>query len=290
MRTLALPIRSYLYVPGDDPRKIEKALASDADAVVLDLEDAVAPSRKEEAREMVSAVLRSAPGKPVFVRVNAPGSALAGEDIEAVAGPHVAGLRLPKSESAEDVRAIAERLEALGCEAGIQCLIESALGLELAFEISRCHERVAGISLGEADLAANLGVRDGGGIGLLYARSRVVAAARAAGLPGPAQSVYTNVRDAEGLRRSTEEGKSMGFVGRSAIHPAQIAVINEVFTPTDKEISEAEDLLQRLETSAGAGTGAFVLEDGRFVDRAVVESARSILALARRASTREGIS
>ena len=274
------PIRSYLYVPGSDPRRIENALASEADAMVLDLEDAVAPNRKEEARETVAGFLRSGDEKPIFVRVNVPGSALAEEDIEAVAGPNLAGLRAPKTESAEAVRRVAKRLEDLRCEAGIQCLIESALGLELVFEIARAHERVVGMSLGEADLAADLGVRDD--VGLLYARSRLVVATRAAGLPGPVQSVYTNVRDEEGLRRSTEEGKNQGFVGRSAIHPNQLSTINEVFTPTEREVAEAEDLLARLEESAGAGAGAFTLEDGRFVDEAVVGSARLTLALARR--------
>ena len=274
------PIRSYLYVPGSNPRRIENALASEADAVVLDLEDAVAPNRKEEARETVAGFLRSGDEKPIFVRVNAPGSALAEEDIEAVAGPNLAGLRPPKTESAEAVRRVAKRLEDLRCEAGIQCLIESALGLELVFEIARAHERVVGMSLGEADLAADLGVRDD--VGLLYARSRLVVATRAAGLPGPVQSVYTNVRDEEGLRRSTEEGKNQGFVGRSAIHPNQLSTINEVFTPTESEVAEAEDLLARLKESAGAGIGALALEDGRFVDEAVVGSARLTLALARR--------
>ena len=286
MRVPNLPIRSYLYVPGSDPRRIEKALASEADAVILDLEDAVAPNRKEEARTTVAEVLRSEHEKPVFVRINAPDSVLAEEDVEAVAGPRLAGLRLPKTESPESVRRVAQRLEKLGCEAGLQCLIESALGLEFAFEIARAHEKVVGMSLGEADLAADLGVR--GDVGLLYARSRLVAATRAAGLPGPVQSVYTNVRDAEGLRRSTIEGKNMGFVGRSAIHPAQIEVINEVFTPTEEEVAEAKDLLARLEESTGTGTGAFALEDGRFVDEAVVGSARLTLALARR--EREGVS
>ena len=286
MKVPNLPIRSYLYVPGSDPRRIEKALASEADAVILDLEDAVAPNRKEEARTTVAEVLRSEHEKPVFVRINAPDSVLAEEDVEAVAGPRLAGLRLPKTESPESVRRVAQRLENLGCEAGLQCLIESALGLELAFEIARAHEKVVGMSLGEADLAADLGVR--GDAGLLYARSRLVAATRAAGLPGPVQSVYTNVRDAEGLRRSTMEGKNMGFVGRSAIHPAQIEVINEVFTPTEEEVAEAKDLLARLEESTGTGTGAFALEDGRFVDEAVVGSARLTLALARR--EREGVS
>jgi citrate lyase subunit beta/citryl-CoA lyase len=286
MKVPNLPIRSYLYVPGSDPRRIEKALASEADAVILDLEDAVAPNRKEEARTTVAEVLRSEHEKPVFVRINAPDSVLAEEDVEAVAGPRLAGLRLPKTESPESVRRVAQWLDKLGCEAGLQCLIESALGLEFAFEIARAHEKVVGMSLGEADLAADLGVR--GDAGLLYARSRLVAATRAAGLPGPVQSVYTNVRDAEGLRRSTMEGKNMGFVGRSAIHPAQIEVINEVFTPTEEEIAEAKDLLARLDESTGTGTGAFALEDGRFVDEAVVGSARLTLALARR--DREGVS
>ena len=280
MKITALPVRSYLYVPGSDPRRIEKALASEADAVILDLEDAVAPSRKEEARKTVAEVLCSEHEKPIFVRINAPGSALADEDMKAVAGLGLAGLRLPKAESPEVVSRVAERLEDLGCQAGLQCLIESALGLELAFEIARAHEKVVGMSLGEADLAADLGVR--GDAGLLYARSRVVAATRGAGLPSPVQSVYTNVRDKDGLRRSTEEGKNMGFVGRSAIHPAQIEVINEVFTPTEEEVAEAKELLSRLEESAGTGTGAFALEDGRFVDEAVVGSARLTLALARR--------
>jgi citrate lyase subunit beta/citryl-CoA lyase len=274
------PIRSYLYVPGDDERKIEKALACEADAVVLDLEDAVAPNRKEEARATVARVLESEPGKPVFVRVNAVGTEPSAADMDAVAGGHVAGLRLPKVESVEAVRLVAETLEGLRSGATIQCLVESALGLERAFEIATSHERVSGISLGEADLAADLGVADEGG--LLYARSRIVGAARAAGLPHPVLSVYTNVRDLEGLRHSTLTGKRLGFVGRSTIHPAQVPVVNEVFTPKGDEVTEARELLDRLEDETASGTGAFVLDNGRFVDRAVVESARFTLALANR--------
>lgn len=280
------PIRSYLYVPGDDPRKMEKALASEADAVVFDLEDAVAPERKQDARDTVAGLLSSAPPKPCFVRINKPGSAFAEGDVNAVAGPHLAGLRVPKVESAQAVIRVVERLEGHGSEAVVWCLIESALGLELAFEIACSHERVAGIGLGEADLSADLGVRSDEG--LLYARSRVVAASRAAGLPNPVQSVYTNVKDAEGLRRSSERGKALGFLGRSAIHPAQVPIINEVFTPTDEEVAGARELLDALEAAAGNGTGAFALPDGRFVDEAVVRSARSTLTLARRSEGENG--
>lgn len=278
------PIRSYLYVPGDEPRKMEKALASDADAVVFDLEDAVAPERKEIARDAVADLLSSVPPKPCFVRVNKPGSAYIEGDVEAVAGPHLAGLRLPKVESAQAVLRIVELLEAYGCGAVVQCLIESALGLELAFEIACSHQRVASIGIGEADLSADLGVRSDEG--LLYARSRIVAASRAAGLPNPVQSVYTNVKDADGLRRSTQRGKTLGFVGRSVIHPAQVAIVNEVFTPTGQEVAGARELLHTLEAAAGDGSGAFALPDGRFVDEAVVRSARSTLALARRSEGR----
>jgi len=274
------PVRSYLYVAGSDPRRIEKALASEADAVVIDLEDAVAPERKDEARRIAAGVLETEPPKPVFVRVNAPSTALRERDIEAVAGRNLYGLRLPKTESAEDVRSVAARLEELGCEGGIQCLIESALGLEMAFEISHAHPRVMGLGPGEADLAADLGVS--GEEGLLYARSRIVSACRAAGRV-PVQSVYTNVRDLDGLRRSTAEGKRLGFFGRSAIHPVQVQIINGVFTPTEDEVNEAENLLNRLESASASGTGVFVLEDGRFVDEAVVREARSTITLARSA-------
>jgi citrate lyase subunit beta / citryl-CoA lyase len=274
------PVRSYLYVPGNEERKIQKALAGEADAVVLDLEDAVAPNRKEEARATVALVLESEPGKPVFVRVNAVGTGLSAADVDAIAGCHLAGLRLPKVETVEDVRLVARTLEGLRSGATIQCLIESALGLERAFEIATSHERVSGISLGEADLAADLGVADESG--LLYARSRIVGAARAAGLPHPVQSVYTKVGDLEGLRRSTETGKRLGFVGRSTIHPAQVPIVNDVFTPQDNEVTAARELLNRLEVETASGTGAFLLDDGTFVDRAVVESAHLTLALANR--------
>ena len=236
--------------------------------------------RKEVARETVARVLESEPEKPVFVRVNAVGTDLAAADIDAVAAGYLAGLRLPKVEAVEGVRLVAETLEELRSGATIQCLIESALGLERAFEIATSHERVSGTSLGEADLAADLGVADEAG--LLYARSRMVAASRAAGLNHPVASVYTKVGDLEGLRRSTETAKRFGFFGRSTIHPSQVPVVNEVFTPQEHEIEEAQELLDRLEDETAAGTGAFVLDDGRFVDRAVVESAHLTLSLANR--------
>ena len=282
MSSFPLP-RSYLYVPGSDSRMIEKAFASTADAVVLDLEDAVAPRQKEQARLQVRDALRRQPGKPVAVRLNAVRSGALEADIVAVAGPWLSMVRIPKVESAEDVRRVAELLARADCAATIQCLLESALGVERAFEIALADNRVAALGLGEADLSADLGVTDDAG--LTYARSRVVVAARAAGLPGPTQSVYTNIRDLDGLRRSTMDGKRMGCTARSVIHPSQLAVVNELYTPTEDEIQQARDLVDSLMASAEGGVGAFMLGDGRFVDRAVVASARRILERAQDQST-----
>lgn len=271
--------RSYLYVAGHDAGRVSKALSSEADAVVLDLEDAVPVDRKDEARVTVTEVLGSEPAKPVFVRVNTVSSGMLERDLAAADSRHLSGIRLPKTESAAQARVVAEHLEASGHTSGLQCLLESALGIENAYEIACSHPRVRGLSLGEADLRADLGVTSDPGLD--YARSRVVVASRAASLAPPVQSVYTNVGDLLGLTASTESGRGMGFLGRSAIHPDQIPIINEVFTPTQAEILEAESIIERLRGAADSGSGAFLLEDGRFVDRAVVESARSTLALSR---------
>ncbi|MFC5753920.1 HpcH/HpaI aldolase/citrate lyase family protein [Actinomadura rugatobispora] len=264
------PVRSWLYVPGDRPARIGKALASQADAVILDLEDAVAPTAKEEARRTVLDALASGP--PAYVRINAPGTAEGRADIEALAKSSAApaGVRVPKSEDPGELALVAD---ALGVP--VFPVLESALGVENAFALATAHPLVAGISLGEADLAADL--RATGAEGLTWPRSRIVVAARAAGLPSPAQSVWTAVRDLDGLRADTETGRRAGFFGRSVIHPAQIPVVHEVCAPDPAELDRARALVERLET---AGEAAWIDSDGRFVDKAVVERARWLLALA----------
>ena len=276
--TLSL-LRSALYVPGTRPELFEKALNGDADAVIVDLEDAVAPPRKAAARAAAAELVSAPQAKPVFVRVNAVSSGLAADDIEAVVGPGLAGVRLPKVESASDVKSAAAWLGEAGTTGGVWCLIETALGLERAFEIASA-DGTAGIALGEADLRASLRVETDEG--LAYARGRCVAAARAAGLPSPLQSVYADVRDAEGLRRSSEQGKALGFFGRAAIHPAQVGTINDAFTPTDREVRAARELAAALDDALLSDVGAVALPDGRFVDRAVAEQARATVALAER--------
>ena len=281
---MSLPaFRSALYVPGSRPELFAKALAGDADAVIVDLEDAVAASVKAKARAAAAELVSAQQVKPVFVRVNGIGSGLVEDDVEGLAGPGLAGIRLPKVESAGDVARAAALLRSAGLPAGVWCLIESAIGLERSFEIAAA-EWTNGIALGEADLRASLRVAPAG---LDYARSRCVACARAAGLPSPLQSVYADVRDLEGLRRSSEHGRALGFFGRAAIHPAQVGTINDVFTPTEREIEAARELTTALDTALVDDVGALALPDGRFIDRAVAEQARETVALAERLEGRK---
>jgi citrate lyase subunit beta/citryl-CoA lyase len=277
-RPAARLARSYLYVPGNRPDRIAKARDSAADAVVIDLEDAVPPQERPRAREAVAEALRKPAAQQIWVRVNPVASGVTADDIAAAASPNLTGVRIAKVDSAADVQFVAARLAAAGCDARIQCLIESAAGLERIAEVARADPMVAGVALGEADLAADLGVETDEG--LQYARGRCVVAARAAGLAPPVQSVFIDLVDEDGLRRSTKAGRALGFLGRSAIHPRQVAVINEVFTPGEARIRAARDLIDALERASAEGRAAFVLEGGRFVDPGVVESARRTLEIA----------
>jgi citrate lyase subunit beta / citryl-CoA lyase len=269
---------TWLYVPGDRPDRFAKAVTSGADVVILDLEDAVHPKHKAYARAAVAEFCATPHDVPVQVRVNPLDSDAAAADLAALLGSHgLAGLRLPK------VRSPAEVLQVAASASGgveLHCLLESALGVERAYAIATAHPSVAGIGLGEADLRSDLGVTDDAG--LAFARGRVVLAARAAGLPAPAMSVYSNVVDLDGLAASCRTGRAMGFVGRSAIHPRQLPVIVEAFRPSPEDVRQAEELLAALETSAASGRGTAVLPDGRFADRAMVAAARRTVALARR--------
>lgn len=274
-------IRSWLYAPGHRDRLVVSALRSAADAVVLDLEDGVPPEARGAARETVARVLSKPTPCPVWVRINGPATGLSEADVEAAAAPNLAGVRIAKVETPDEVRAIAGLLAgAAGREVPIHCLLESAQGVEQATEIARAHPAVAGLCLGEADLSADLGTR--GEEGLLYARSRCVMAARAAGLAPPVQSVYTSLEDEAGLRASTERGRDLGFFGRSAVHPRQLTAINDVFTPSAEELAAARRLVDALAASIDAGQSAFAAMDGRFVDPAVAQTARRTIQLADR--------
>ncbi len=207
------------------------------------------------------------------MRVNAVATRWHAADLAAVAGlPDRVGLRLPKCETPAEVAAVAD---AVGGKRAVHLLVESALGVERALDLAMAHPAVASIGLGEADLRADLGVSSEEG--LLWSRSRIVTAAAAAGLDSPSMSVYADVRDLDGLRASCERGRLLGFVGRTAIHPAQLAVIQDVFAPSEDELRSARDVVAAAAAGVEAGVGAMALPDGRFVDEAVVRQARRVL-------------
>lgn len=267
-------MRTWLYVPADRPDRFDKAVGSGADAVIVDLEDAVLPARKEYARAAVAEFLAAPPAVPVQVRVNAPGSPDLAADLAVLAGlPGLSGLRLPKVADPGQVRELGAALDT-----PLHLLIESAAGVEAAYALATAHPTVASIGLGEADLRADLGVADEG---LLWPRSRVVVAARAAGLPPPALSVYPDVADLDGLAASCRAGRALGFVGRAAVHPRQLPVIVAAFRPGEEELARARELLAAVAEARARGRGVTVLPDGRFADRAMVAAAERTVALAR---------
>lgn len=277
------PHRSYLYVAGHRSDHIDKAYAGEVDAVVLELEDGVAPSKKEAARRNVAEFLTSTPPKPTYVRVNQLATGLLLDDLTAVAGTDLDGIRLPKTESARDVQFVATLLDELGSAATITALLETAAAVESVAEIARAHPRLASVGLGEQDLQADVGAM--GDDALLYARSRVVFASRAAGLQAPTQSVYPAIRDLDGLRADCLRARRLGYFGRSAVHPTQVPIINEAYTPTAEEVAEAEAMEQQLAAAVDAGEGGLKLPDGRFVDRATVLAARRTASFRNRGSS-----
>jgi citrate lyase subunit beta/citryl-CoA lyase len=273
-------VLTALYVPANRPDRFAKAVAAGPDLVVFDLEDAVPVADKADARGWAVAwVAANAHGR-VEVRVNGLNSPWIADDLAALSAVPGLRLRVPKVESAADVHAVLDEVPS----ARITALIESPLGLERAFEIATADPRVVAIGLGEADLSSALGVKDSAG--LAWARGRLVSASRAAGLGAPMMSVYPRVDDEDGLRRTSLEGRQLGYVGRTAIHPRQLATIVEAFTPTAAEVEAAETLLTAVEAAGVADGGVIVLPDGRMVDPAMVGRAREISTLVREIRSR----
>jgi citrate lyase subunit beta / citryl-CoA lyase len=258
-----------LYVPGDRADRFEKAYASGADMVIVDLEDSVAPASKEAARqaavEWISGLTdRQHSRVAIQVRVNAGDEA----DLRAVAGlPLEVGVRVPKVENGAQLDAVA----ALVGNRPLTALLESSLGIENAALVAS-HPAVTALALGESDLASELGSVDPAV--MEYIRIRTLVAARAAGLPAPMLSAYPDIADLDGLRADTERGRRLGCVGRTAVHPSQLAVIREVFAPSAEEVEWAHAVLAALE-----GGGVTTLASGEMVDVAMAGRARSILEL-----------
>lgn len=280
--------RSYLYVPGNDPAKLARATQRGADALIVDLEDAVPANAKDEARAIVAAWLLEADDAAVeiWVRIN-PG-ALGLVDVAAVAGPNLRGVMVAKTESVAELEAVnaalstAERAQGLPPESiGVVPLLESAGAVLAAQEIARV-ARVVRLQVGEADLAADIGLTPSADESEWAAiRSQTVLISAAAGISPPVAPVSTNFRDLEAYAESTRALSRRGFVGRACIHPAQVAVANEIFTPTHEVVGGARELVRLFDEAISQGVGVIVGPDGRMIDEAVVRQARRVIELAR---------
>ena len=256
--------RSYLFVPGNRPERYDKACATRAHAVIVDLEDAVPPDDKVRSR--ASLVEWVANDRRVLVRVNAPDTEWFEDDLRACAAPGVEGLLLPKAERAEDIHRIASVCPG----AGVFPLIETASGLWNALAIARA-PGVQSLLFGSLDFQADLGTSDDD---LLYARSRIVLVSRVAAIAAPVDGVTQAIDDPELLRRDCQRSRQLGFSGKACIHPKQVDIVNDCFSPTADEITWAE----RIVAAFLQAQGSAVLVDGRMVDRPVLLKAQAILA------------
>jgi citrate lyase subunit beta / citryl-CoA lyase len=281
--------RSYLYIPGDQPQKLARGHERGADALIVDLEDAVAPRQKTTARAVVTAWLEELPATTsleIWIRVNASGENRLPpeEDLLVVVHPRVRGLIQPKCERPVALEHLDGALTRLETRRGLPHgsvavvpLIETPRGVVAQRELA-AGPRVARLQLGEADLAAALGMRPGPDRAeLLSLRVGLVVDSAAAGLEPPVGPVHTQLSDPEGLRRSSEALRRLGYGGRAAIHPAQVALINAAFTPTSQEQEEAARIVAEFDERARSGQAVSVNGDGDFLDEAVVRSARALL-------------
>ena len=273
MPTLATA-RSFLFAPGSDERKLAGALEAAADAVIADLEDAVVPEEKARARDVVAQALGGSRGPSLrLVRVNGADTAWFADDLAWLAQLELDGVVLPK--------ATPEGVAALGAGRPVVAIVETAAGLHRAAGVAAA-EPTAALMLGAVDLALALGLEPrSDALELLHARSEVVLASALAGRRGPVDRVWLDVRDDAGLEMDCRFGRSLGFRGKSCIHPAQVAVVNEVFSPSPDELVRARDVVDAYARGAADGRGAVAL-DGEMIDLPVVERARQLLTDAER--------
>ena len=294
-------LRTLLFVPGHKDRLLEKAPESGADALLYDLEDSVPAAERAVARTKVRAHLAMPKPLPCYVRIN--GLADAGPtetatDLAAIAVDGLAGVMLPKPQSAGDIRFVADHLDRLEQAAGLAAgsveiiaFIESARGVHFTFEIASASPRVVAVGIGSAedgDLMTDLRCQwTPDGSELLYARSRVLLEARAAGIEHLIDGVFLGLDDEAGLVRDAEYARTLGYRGKTVIHPRQIAPVNRVFTPGEKEIADYRAMIEAFEAAEREGSGAIDFR-GKMIDRAMIRKARSVLARLADISTRGG--
>ena len=271
--------RSYLYCSGSRLDLLERACATKADAVTIDLEDSVAAFNKDKARrEVVQCLSGHAATKPLFVKVNPPSSRYGYADVEALAELPIAGLRVPKVNSVEEVSRLHGIASSCGFAGCLQIMLETALGIQSVDDIARASTYTSALIVGEEDLRTDLGCER---TELDYSLSRVVVAARAAELLPPIMSVWPFLADTNGLMDSAIRGKQMGFWGRLCVHPSQVEGINEVFTPTTSEVERAVDLVDTCARAADLGQPAIKDREGNYISVWAQNQAQRTLALAK---------
>ncbi len=290
--------RSWMFVPGHRQRMLDKALGlGNVDALMLDIEDGVPPQEKQTAREQIGRTLAQAgaatSGPARFVRINAVGGDQMRRDLEHVIQAGTDGLVLPKVETPEQVRLVdgilGEREAAAARQAGTVALmaaIESPRGLRGAYEIATASPRVIGLMFGAEDLSRELGLplrREGEAREMVFHRSMVVTAAAAANVQA-VDGVWTDLQDAEGLRRYATQSRRLGFSGMSAIHPGQVDAINEIFSPTEDEVAYCRQVIEAFEAAVARGDGSIAF-GGQLIDRPIVDRAKRTVAFAEKTKT-----
>ena len=274
--------RSILYMPGDDRRKIEKAQTLGLDSFCMDLEDGVALNNKPAARESVKSALKELDFGHTerLVRINPAETVLATQDLESLLVARPDGIVVPKVESAADIQWVALQLDA--ADMPIIAIVETARGIINLKEIGAAGSTLSALAFGAEDLAGDIGAtRTKAGWEVLYARSAVITHAAANGLQA-LDMVFVDFRDPENLALEAQAGASMGYDGKQAIHPNQIEVINQAFTPSQEEIEKAQRVVVEFDKNSQAGTGAFAI-DGKMIDMPLYRSAQNKLAKARAA-------
>lgn len=280
-------LRSLLFAPGNHPRKVEKVFTAGADAVILDLEDAVAAAEKIRTRAIVVQALQAPRDCLGYVRINALDTGLTFGDLEATVAAGVDGIILPKVESASDLEkvdwVIGELERKTGLEVGridLMPILETGKGIANAREICAARGRTRRVSFGAGDYTRDMGMDwTHSEHECAAARAEIVLASRIAGLEPPVDTVWIHLKDEDGLKSSATRVREMGFQGKLCIHPAQLDTVHAVFTPDADEIAHARAVVAAFEAAEAAGSASIQL-DGYFIDYPIVEKARRQLALA----------
>lgn len=278
------PARSLLFVPATSERKIGKAFASEADAVIIDLEDAVATSEKSAARAALAGLLPVPLPLPCWVRINAITTAFCHQDVLACVRANITGIVLPKAEAPGDIQTIDWLMSQIEAESGLPdrsigliAIIETARGLVRVDDIAAASPRLSRLMFGAIDLAADMSITtDDAGGATAQARFAITRASRAAGLQAPLDTAFTDITSLDELKATTQRAKALGYTGKSCIHPSQVAVVNDVFSASPQEMAWARQVVDQFAKAEASGLAAFKL-NGEMIDYPVVERARKLL-------------